>query len=117
MATLDDVVTVQKNGVIGVNNINKLIVYTLGQVTCHTVTSTTLVVTGAGHIVNFSVVVPGTTNGFIYDANSTSAIATSNCLSATPTTLGIFQCSQKFDDGIVIVPGTGQSINVTYSID
>lgn len=117
MATLDDVVTVQKNGVIGVNNINKLIVYTLGQVTSHTVTTTTLIVTGAGHVVNISVVVPGTTNGFIYDANTTGSATATNCLAAVPTTIGVFQCSQKFDDGIVIVPGSGQSINVTYSID
>ena len=117
MATLDDIVTVQKNGVIGLNNLSATFSYFLGEQTSSTVTSSTLVIAGGGRLVNFSVVVAGTTSGLIHNAATTALAAAGNAFAATPTTLGVYQCGQHFSNGLVIVPGTGQSINVTYSTD
>lgn len=117
MATLDDVVTVQKNGVIGLNNLSSVIGYVSGKQTSATVTASTLIVAGAGRLVNFSVTVPGSASGLIYNASTTASAAAANSLVATPTTIGVYTVGQHFTNGLVVSPGTGQSINVTYSMD
>lgn len=113
-ASLDDILTAQKNGVVAINNLAQNTIRAIGTQTSLTVTATTLIFTGSGYIVNFSVVVAGTANGTIYDANNTSPTAP-DALCVTPTTVGIYSAGQVFTNGLVVVPGTGQSINVTYS--
>jgi len=113
-ASLDDILTAQKNGVVAINNLAQTTIRSVGTQTSLTVTAATVVFTGAGYIVNFSVVVAGSASGTIYNANNTSPTA-SNALCATPATLGIYSAGQVFTSGLVVVPGTGQSINVTYS--
>lgn len=144
MADLNDVVTVQKNGVIAINNLNQtetnawfdttvatpvpylktisdnIAIIAAGDPaasTSSTVTSSTLVVAGAGTLLGFSVVVPGTTSGLIHNSATTGGASASNALTLTPTTGGFFGAVLKFSNGLVIVPGTGQSINVTYTLD
>lgn len=114
MASLDDLLTTQKNGVVAINALNNITLGTAGTVTSATVTGTTVVFVGAGRLVNFSVVVAGSANGFIYNANNDTPVA-SQALCATPNTVGIYQCGQVFTSGLVIEPGAGQSINITYS--
>jgi len=116
MASLDDIATIQKNGVIGVNTLNLTLNRIYGTVTSATVTTTTQIVVGAGRLVNVSVVVAGTTSGLIHNAASTGAAAAANALVAVPTTVGVHPANQLFTNGLVIVPGTGQSLNVTYSV-
>lgn len=113
-ASLDDILTAQKNGVVAINNLSQNTVRALGTQTSLTVTATTVIFTGAGYLVSFSVVVAGSAAGTIYNANNTSPAA-SNALCVTPTTTGVYGAGQVFTSGLVVVPGTGQSINVTYS--
>ena len=113
-ASLDDILTAQKNGVVAINNLAQNTVRALGTQTSLTVTATTVIFTGSGYLVNFSVVVAGSAAGTIYDANSTSVTAP-DALCVTPTTVGVYRSGQVFSNGLVVVPGTGQSINVTYS--
>ena len=145
MADLNDVVTVQKNGVIAINNLSQtesnawidssttpsvpylktisdnIAIIAAGEpatVTSSTVTTNTLVVAGAGKLLSFSVVVPGTASGLIHNAATTGGAAAGNALVLTPTTGGVFLAGpMKFSNGLVIVPGSGQSINVTYMLD
>lgn len=117
MATLDDILTTQKNGVIGVNNISNTNSYIAGEQTSATVTSSTLIFAGAGRLVSISVVVAGTTTGFSYNAATTTLAAAANALSAIPTTIGTYAIGAHFTNGLVVSPGTGQSVNVTYSTD
>jgi len=151
MADLNDVVTVQKNGVIAVNNLNQtetlawintsvspavpylkpisdniktisdnIAIIAAGPadaITSSTVTASTLIIAGAGTLFNFSVVVPGTTSGLIYNSATTGGVAANNALTLTPTTGGVFIVGQiRFTAGLVVVPGTGQSVNVTYTL-
>jgi len=116
MASLDDIVTVQKNGVIAVNNLSQATLREQGTLTSATVTAATLIFQGKGRLVNFAVVVAGSTTGGIYNSTSTSPAA-SNQMCAVPTTVGVYPTGQIFTSGLVIVPGTGQSINVTYSTE
>lgn len=115
-ASLSDILTVQKNGVVAINNLSQANLKTYGTVTSLTVTSSTLIVAGSGYIVNFAVVVGGTGTGLIYDFPTTASPLASKALCATPTTIGVYPTGQFFTTGLLIVPGTGQSINVTYSL-
>lgn len=117
MATLDDILTTQKNGVIGINNLSRTQLYLAGQQTSATVTGATLVIAGSGRLVSFSTTVAGSAAGLIHNAASTSLASASNALVATPTTIGVYHVGVQFTGGLVIAPGTGQSVNVTYSMD
>ena len=117
MASLDDILTTQKNGVIGINGLNQTIKRAQGSNTSTTVVGQALIVVGRGYLVNFSVVVAGSAAGTINNAGTTGASSAANALCATPTTIGVYPCGVVFSNGLVINPGTGQSVNVTYSLD
>ena len=117
MANLDDILTATKNAVVALNTINSSINYFSGKLTSSTSSSSSVIVTGTGVLVSISVVTAGTTAGSVNDANTTSSVSTANTLVSIPTTIGVFACGQHFSKGLVIVPGTGQYINVTYSLD
>ena len=116
MASLDDIATIQKNGVIGINTLNLTLGRIYGSTTSATVTAPTMVITGPGRLVNVSVLVAGTTTGTVNNAASTGAAAAANALRIAPNTVGVHDANQVFTVGLVIVPGTGQSLNVTYSV-
>lgn len=115
MASLDDILTTQKNGVVAINALNNITLGNVGTITSMTVTATTLIFVGSGRLVNFSIVVSGSGSGLIHNASSVAAASASNALCATPNTLGVYASGQVFTNGLVIDPGAGQSINVTYS--
>ena len=113
-ASLSDILTAQKNGVVAINGVAQTNLRSLGTVTSQTVTTATVIFVGQGYLVNFSVIVAGAA-GVIYDFNSTSSPPAADALCATPATVGVFKTGQVFTTGLVVVPGAGQSINVTYS--
>lgn len=115
-ASLDDILTAQKNGVVAINNLSTTFTRGQGSTTSLTVTSNTLVVTGRGYLVSFSIVVAGSANGAIYNAQTIALATADTALCATPLTVGVYQAGLVFTNGLVIKPGTGQSINVTYSL-
>lgn len=119
MATLDDILTAQKNGVVAINNLNQTwtnyLIQTNGQYSSTEITSTTLLYSGAGYLVKVSILQAGTTTGFIYDYNSAAVAVTGRRILAVPNSLGIVNAGLAFTSGLVIVPGTGQSIVVSYS--
>jgi hypothetical protein len=115
-ASLDDILTTQKNGVVAVNTLGQATLRGLGSATSATVTATTLVITGRGYLVSFAVVVAGSASGLVSNYTSTTSVPASSALAATPATIGVYPCGQAFSAGLVIAPGTGQSINVTYSL-
>lgn len=119
IATLDDILTAQKNGVIAINNLNQTwtnyLIQTSGQYTSAEITSTTLLYSGAGTLVRVSVIQAGSTTGFIYDYNSAAVAITGLRILAIPNTLGIVNAGIAFTSGLVIVPGTGQSLVISYS--
>lgn len=114
-ASLDDILTTQKNGVVAVNALAATIKRAQGASTSLTVTAQTVVVTGSGYLVNFAVIVAGSAAGTINNAQTAALAGATNALCGTPTTIGVYPCGQVFTDGLVITPGTGQSINVTYT--
>ena len=79
------------------------------------ITSATLVKPTSGMLVGFAVTVFGSGAGTINDAASTGAAAASNAMVATPTTASsTTYFPMQFKNGLVVVPGTGQTITVSY---
>jgi fructoselysine-6-P-deglycase FrlB-like protein len=115
MASLDDILTTQKNGVVGVNGISQAFLRGQGTVTSSTATASSVIFNGRGYLVNVCVVVAGSSAGAIHNANTAANASASNQLFSIPTTVGVYQLGQVFTTGLVLVPGTGQSINVTYT--
>jgi hypothetical protein len=113
-ASLDDIFTTAKNIVTAINGLNTSFQRSLGSVTTATVTVDTLVVTGNGRLVNVCVVDGGSADGAIYNINSVTGGTDANTLFTIPQTADIYPLGQIFNSGLVIAPGTGQKINVTY---
>ena len=114
-ASLADILTTQKNGVVAVNGIAQATARSLGTLTSATITAATVIYVGKGYLVNFSVVVAGTTAGTISNTGAVSTVAAANALCVIPATVGVIKLGQVFSTGLVVTPGTGQSVNVTYS--
>lgn len=115
MASLDDILTTQKNGVVAIGVLTQVFERFLGNITSQTVSSDTLVISGPGRLVSFVVVDPGTADGAIHNSPSVAAVDISNQLCVVPQTAGIYPAGLNFKNGLVIIPGTGQYINVTYA--
>lgn len=117
MASLDDILTTQKNGVVAVNALNQTTINQIGAVTSLTVAQPTVIYIGSGRLVNCSVLVGGTTSGIIYNATQYSPVpADSTRICVVPTTAGVYQLGLLFTTGITVIPGSGQALNLTYSI-
>lgn len=116
MASLDDILSAQKNGVVALSNIQQATLRGQGSATSATVTGTTIVLNGRGYLSRFSVTVAGSAAGTINNASSTVTPAADNVLCVVPTTVGVHEAGLVFTNGLTIVPGTGQSVNVTYYV-
>lgn len=96
MATLDDILTTQKNGVVAINNLSQSLgsfyesyVYLSGQLSSGAVTSTSAqtVARGSGRFVSYTTVsTGGATTGIVYD--SVSYATTSATGTGTTATIG-----------------------------
>lgn len=116
MASLDDILTTQKNGVVAINGYTNALLRGQGSYTSATITAPTVIATGRGYLVSWNVIVAGSAAGTIYNYNATSGYSASQTLCVVGTTVGISPAGLVFTNGLVVVPGTGQSINVTYSL-
>lgn len=120
MASLDDILTTQKNGVVAVNALNQTTINQIGAVTSITVSAPTVIFVGSGRLVNFSVIEAGTNVGGVYNATEygglSPAIPATSQLCVIPTTVGIYPAGLLFTSGLTVYPGSGQYVNVTYSI-
>lgn len=114
-ASLDDILTAQKNGVVSINALNQAWLRGQGTVTSSTISANTLIVPTAGYLVSVSVVIAGSAVGKIYNVNVAGTGTASTLLATVPNTLGVFQLGIVYSSGIYIEPGTGQSLNVTYT--
>lgn len=116
MASLDDIATIQKNGVIAVNTLNQTLQRIYGSNTSLTAAANTLVFTGPGRLINVSVTVAGSAVGAVHNSSTVAGATATNMLAAIPNTVGVHPMNLLFTAGLVIVVGTGQQFNVTYSV-
>jgi len=115
MATIDDQLTAQKNGVVAINNIsqylktaNELTLYYQGTTTSDGISSSGVIVAGkAGRLVRISVIEAGSTSGKIYDYLTYPTTATSGT-GATVTITYTGTASFTIGD-VVVVAGVAPS--------
>ena len=113
MASLSDILTVGKNIVTAINGISQNYINVQGAQNSGKLTVATLVQLGAGRVANVVVTTAGTTVGYVYDANSTSS--TSNPIYVIPNTVGLVFVNMPVGIGLVVAPGTGQAVTISYS--
>lgn len=79
------------------------------------ITSATVIKAVQGRICKVNVVVAGSAAGTVNDCATTGAAAVANEVFAIPNTVGIYDVDFPCMTGIVVVPGTGQTISVSYN--
>ena len=112
MASLDDILTVGKNIVTAINGLSQTYLSVNGTRQTAAITSDTLLKTGGGRVAVVSVTVGGAA-GSIYDVSNVTL--TSNKIYVIPTTAGTYFVNLPVNNGIVVAPGAGQTVTVSYS--
>lgn len=79
------------------------------------VTAATVIKAAAGRACRVSVVVAGSTTGAIYDHATTSGVAAANQIYTINDVIGSYQIDIPCAVGIVVVPGTGMTVAISYS--
>ena len=77
-------------------------------------TTSTLVKAGHGRIARVSVLVAGSGAGSVNDSATTGGAATANEIAVIPATVGVYQIDFPYTNVLVVVPGTGQTVAVSY---
>ena len=114
-ASLSDILTATKNIVTALATAAQNYLNVQGLINAAGITATTLVSAKAGRIANVSVIVAGAATGMIYDATSTTD--TTKPIYVIPMAVGNapYIVNMPVSFGIVIAPGSGQTITVSYS--
>jgi len=113
MASLSDLLTAAKNVVTAINQLGQTYLQVQGLKFYSDITAATLIQSGQGRVARVSVVVAGSSVGAIYDASS--ATATTNQFWVIPNTVGVTEINLPVNNGIVVTPGTGQTVAISYS--
>ena len=113
MSSLTDMLTAAKNIVTAINAMTQTYVGVQGSQNLANISSATLIQQGPGRIASISVTTAGSSAGAIYDASLSSS--TSNLIWSIPNTVGITVVNFPLRFGLVVVPGTGQTVTVSYS--
>ncbi|OYY59037.1 MAG: hypothetical protein B7Y55_01115 [Polynucleobacter sp. 35-46-207] len=79
------------------------------------ITAATVVKAFPGKIVNVNVTTAGTTVGSVSDIATTAGVAAANLVASIPNAVGSYPLNFPCKVGIVITPGTGQVISVSYN--
>lgn len=113
MSSISDILTAAKNIVTAINNLGQTYLQVSGWRSLADISAATLVQSGQGRVVRVSVTTAGSSVGSVYDANSSSS--TSLKVYSIPNTLGVYDVSIPVNYGIVVAPGSGQVVTVSYS--
>lgn len=93
---------------------NGAVVTAQGTKTFLNITANTLVKTGTGRVAKVSVLVAGSGAGSVHDSATVLAAATANELAVVPATVGVYNIDIPVSNGIVLKPGTGQTLVISY---
>lgn len=115
MASLDDILTTAKNIVTALSNESQTSLQIAGTKNATGMTVQTVVSANPGRIAVVSVAVAGSTTCSVYDASSVVTATASRLLATITNTVGIYVVNMPVTYGIVVTPGTGMTIAVSYS--
>lgn len=113
MSSLSDILSAAKNIAVAINNAAQIYLKVQGAQRSATITATTLVSGSQGRVASISVIVAGSTSGMIYDSSSAGSLV--NPLALITNTLGVKVINMPYNTGIVVTPGTGMSVIISYS--
>jgi ABC-type Fe3+ transport system substrate-binding protein len=111
--SLSDILTATKNIVTALNNATQTLANINGVQTVASISGAIVVSPNSGRLATISITAGGSSVGYVYDSKSTTVI--SSPIYAIPTTIGIVHPNIPVTNGIVVIPGTGQVVTVTYS--
>ena len=78
-------------------------------------TAATVVKSSHGYVATVAVIATSSTAGAIYDATSTSGNTSANQIVVIPATVGVYKIDFPTKNGIVVAPGTGQTVTISYN--
>lgn len=113
MSSLSDLLTAAKNVVTAINDLAQSYLAVQGIRTAQTLTAATVVKGTSGRVAFISVTVAGSATGTVYDCNFTTSPM--RPIFVIPNNVGIVTVNFPTTYGIVVVPGTGQTVSVSYS--
>ena len=85
-----------------------------GRLSTLNITSGTLVKPTPGRVFKVSVVVAGSGAGTVNDVAAVASAASTNQIGTTPTAVGTVDFNWPCANGIVVVPGSGQTVAITW---
>lgn len=111
--SLSDIITTAQNLVQAVNNVATTYLNVQGKQNSGTISAATLVKPSAGRVCKVSITTAGAAVGKIYDTNQVTA--TTPEVYTIPNSSGVVDVNIPVQFGIVVVPGAGQVVMVSYS--
>lgn len=121
MAGIDDLATIQKNGVVAVNSLVQTLdafraIYesVAGSSSVLGVDADAKIFTGAGRLATVSVTVAAS-GGTIHDSASVAEATSSNVIFAIPNAVGITVVNFPISNGLIVKPGAGSTVSISYS--
>jgi len=123
MAGVDDLVTVQKNGVAAVNALVQALSdfkvsyeNISGTAVTTNIGSNARIFAGSGRVVSISVITAAA-GGSIHDAATVAAANSENAVYTIPNSAGIVFLGIPLTNGLIVKPGSGSLLTVIYSED
>lgn len=113
MSSISDILTAAKNIVTAINGLGQTYLQVSGSRASRQISAATVVLVGQGRIARVIVTTAGSAAGSIYDASVSTA--TTPRIFVIANTLGVTEINIPVDNGIVVAPGTGQVVTVSYS--
>ena len=121
MANLDDLCTIQKNGVVAVNALVQALdafktIYEsfVGNTSSVGLSGDTLISTSAGRLVTVSVIT-AVAGGKIYDSATVVNATDVKAIYTIPNAVGATTVNFPFFSGLVIKPASGSVVSISYS--
>jgi hypothetical protein len=105
--------TALKNLVTALNSATQNYLNINGALSSAAITAPTVIKATTGRLVEVAIIAAGTTVGTIYDGATLTA--TTKPLSPLPNAVGVFRVNFPASTGLLVVPGVGQTVTVSYS--
>jgi hypothetical protein len=112
-ASLSDILTAVKNIAANISTAASNYINVQGGQVRTGITTATVLNPTPGRVCTVSVVVAGSAVGAVYDANSTTNLG--GKIWSIPDTVGLYVVNMPTNVGVTVVPGTGQTLAVSYS--
>lgn len=113
MASLTDILTSAQNIATAIGSALQGYLNVQGVQNSANIQATTLVKSSAGRVAMVSILTGGSASGTIYDTNTVTSVI--RPVFTIPNTPGVIFVNMPTSYGILVVPGSGQAVTVSYS--